>query len=65
MVGHGSSVPRPAVAQFLPQSQTKFTSFDILTSQLTSISFDLKEDRTAGTLIVPSQERNVRAKRIE
>jgi CubicO group peptidase (beta-lactamase class C family) len=65
MVGHGSGVPRPAVAQFLPESQTKFTSFDILTSQLTSISFDMKENGAAGSLTLLSQERNVTAKRIE
>jgi CubicO group peptidase (beta-lactamase class C family) len=65
MVGHGSGVPRPAVAQFLPESQTEFASFDILTSQLTGVSFDLKENGAAGSLTVPSQERNVTAKRIE
>jgi CubicO group peptidase (beta-lactamase class C family) len=41
MSGHGSGVPRPAVAQYLPESPTRFTSFDILTSQLTHIGFDL------------------------
>lgn len=65
MVGHGSGVPRPAVAQFLPESQTKFTSFDILTSQLTSVSFDLKENGAVENLTVPSKKGNVTAKRIE
>lgn len=65
MVGHGSGVPRPAVAQFLPESPTRFASFDILTSQLTSVSFNLKETGIAEDLIVPSKDGNVIAKRIE
>jgi hypothetical protein len=65
MVGHGSGVPRPAVALFLPESPTQFTSFDILTSQLTGVSFHLKENGIVESLIVPSKERNVMAKRIE
>jgi CubicO group peptidase (beta-lactamase class C family) len=65
MVGHGSSVPRPAVAQYLPESPTRFTSFDILTSQLTGISFDLKENGIAESLILPSKEGRVIAKRIK
>ena len=65
MVGHGSGVPRPAVAQYLPESPTRFTSFDILTSQLTGISFNLKENGSGENLIVPSKEGNVITKRIE
>jgi hypothetical protein len=65
MVGHGSGVPRPAVAQYLPESATRFTSFDILTSQLISVSFDLKENGTVKNLIIASKERNVTAKRTE
>jgi hypothetical protein len=63
--GHGSGVPRPATAQYLPESPTKFTSFDILTSQLTSVGFNLKENGIVYNLIVPSQSGNVTAKRIE
>ncbi|HEX8141307.1 MAG TPA: serine hydrolase domain-containing protein [Pyrinomonadaceae bacterium] len=65
MVGHGSGVPRPAIAQFLPESPTKFTSFDILTSQLTGVSFNLKENGIVENLIIPSREGNVIAKRID
>jgi CubicO group peptidase (beta-lactamase class C family) len=63
--GHGSGVPRPATAQYLPESPTKFTSFDILTSQLTSIGFNLKENGIAYDLIVPSQAGSVTVKRLE
>lgn len=65
MVGHGTGVPRPAVAQFLPESPTRFTSFDILTSQLMGVSFNLNENGIVENLIVPSKERNVIAKRIK
>jgi CubicO group peptidase (beta-lactamase class C family) len=63
--GHGSGVPRPATAQYLSESPTKFTSFDILTSQLMSIGFSLKENGIAYNLIVPSKAGNVMVKRIE
>jgi hypothetical protein len=62
---YGSGVPRPAMAQYLPESSTQFTSFDILTSQLTSVSFDLKENRIVENLIIPSKEGNITAKRIK
>jgi CubicO group peptidase (beta-lactamase class C family) len=65
MNGHGSGVPRPAVAQYLPESPTRFTSFDILTSQLTSVDFDLKANGVVENLIVPSKEKNVAAKRLK
>jgi CubicO group peptidase (beta-lactamase class C family) len=65
MTGHGSGVPRPAVAQYLPESPTRFISFNILTSQLTSIGFDLKQNGIADNLIVPSEEGNLITKRIE
>jgi hypothetical protein len=65
ITGHGSGVPRPAVAQYLPESPTRFTSFDILTSQLTSVGFDLKENGIVENLIVPSEEENVAAKRLK
>jgi CubicO group peptidase (beta-lactamase class C family) len=65
MVGHGSGISRPAIAEFLPQSPTRFVSFDILTSQLTSVSFDLSGNGTAENLIVSYQDRNVTAKRHE
>jgi CubicO group peptidase (beta-lactamase class C family) len=65
LVGHGSGVPRPAMAQFLPESLTRFASFDILTSQLTSVSFSLKESGIVENLIVPAKEGNVIAQRIK
>lgn len=65
MTGHGSGVPRPAAAQYLPESPTWFTSFDILTSQLTRVNFDVRENGTVENLIVPSKDRSVTAKRIE
>lgn len=65
MTGHGSGVPRPAVAQYLPESPTQFISFDILTSQLTNIGFSLKQNGIADNLIIPSKEGSVTAKRIE
>ncbi|HEX8772947.1 MAG TPA: serine hydrolase domain-containing protein [Pyrinomonadaceae bacterium] len=65
MVGHGTGVSRPAIAQFLPETPTQFTSFDILTSQLTGVSFRLKENGIAESLTVPSKEGKVVAQRIE
>ena len=39
ITGFGTGVPRPSIAQYLPETQNKFTSFDILTSQLISVNF--------------------------
>lgn len=65
ITGHGSGVPMPAVAQYLPESPTRFSSFDILTSQLTSVGFVVRENGIVEDLIVPRKEMNVTAKRIE
>lgn len=54
MVGHGSGVPRPALSQYLPESPAKFTSFDILTSQLTRVSFDLDSEGRVVSIRLPS-----------
>jgi CubicO group peptidase (beta-lactamase class C family) len=39
ITGFGTGVPRPSIAQYLPETLNKFTSFDILTSQLVSVNF--------------------------
>jgi CubicO group peptidase (beta-lactamase class C family) len=39
ITGFGTSVPRPSIAQYMPETQNKFNSFDILTSQLVSVNF--------------------------
>ncbi|HKS28739.1 MAG TPA: serine hydrolase domain-containing protein [Pyrinomonadaceae bacterium] len=62
---YGSGVPRPAMAQYLPESPTQFTSFDILTSQLTSVRYDLKENGMVENLIVPTKNGEVKARRIQ
>ena len=54
MTGHGSGVPRPAVAQYMPESATQFTSFDILTSQLTHIGFDRDAEGKITSMQLPS-----------
>lgn len=58
MSGHGSGVPRPAVAEFLPESPTQFASFDILTSQLTHIGFDMDAQGRVISMRIPSANGN-------
>lgn len=65
MVGHGSGVPRPALSQYLPESHTKFTSFDILTSQLTRISFDLDGQGRVIAMRLPSSTGEIVARKTE
>jgi hypothetical protein len=62
---YGSGVPRPAMAQYLPESATQFTSFDILTSQLTSVRYDINQNGVVENLIVPTKNGDVKAKRTE
>lgn len=62
---YGSGVPRPAMAQYLPESATQFTSFDILTSQLTSIRYEINQNGVVENLIVPTKNGDVKAKRTE
>jgi hypothetical protein len=65
MVGHGSGVPRPALSQYLPESPTKFTSFDILTSQMTRVSFDLDSDDRVISMRLPSPTGEIIARKTE
>jgi hypothetical protein len=39
ITGFGTGVSRPSIAQYMPETQNKFISFDILTSQLVSVNF--------------------------
>jgi CubicO group peptidase (beta-lactamase class C family) len=64
MVGHGSGVPRPALSQYLPESPTRFTSFDILTSQMTHVSFDLDSEGRALSMRLPSQTGEIVARKM-
>lgn len=57
--GHGTGVPRPAVSQYLPESPTRFTSFDILTSQLTHIGFDIDASGRVISMRLPTANGNI------
>jgi len=39
ITGFGTGVARPSIAQYLPETLNKFTSFDMLTSQLVSVNY--------------------------
>ncbi|HVG35342.1 MAG TPA: serine hydrolase domain-containing protein [Pyrinomonadaceae bacterium] len=65
MVGHGSGVPRPALSQYLPESPTKFTSFDILTSQMTRVSFELDSEGRVIAMRLPSPTGEIVARKMQ
>jgi CubicO group peptidase (beta-lactamase class C family) len=63
MIGYGSGVPKPALAQYMPESPKRFTSFDILTSQLTHVGFELDAQGKVIAIQLPSADGNTIARR--
>ncbi len=62
---YGTGVPMPAIAQYLPESPTRFASFDVFTSQVARLGFDLAPDGRVTSMRLPSPNGEVLARKTE
>jgi CubicO group peptidase (beta-lactamase class C family) len=65
ITGFGTSVPRPSIAQYLPESANKFTSFDILTSQLVNVNFALNPGGAVTHIELGAADEIIKAEKIK
>jgi CubicO group peptidase (beta-lactamase class C family) len=65
ITGFGTGVPRPSIAQYLPESPNKFTSFDILTSQLVSVNFVTSPSGAVTHIELAGGNETVKAEKIK
>lgn len=65
ITGFGTGVPRPSIAQYMPETRNKFTSFDILTSQLVSVNFALNPGGAVTHIELGGANEIVKAEKIK
>jgi hypothetical protein len=65
ITGFGTGVSRPSIAQYMPETQNKFISFDILTSQLVSVNFVTSPSGTVTHVELGGANETVKAEKIK
>ena len=65
ITGFGTGVPRPSIAQYMPESASKFTSFDILTSRLVSVNFVTNSSSAVTHIELGGANETIKAEKIK